>query len=231
MTERVQTVLIWWGLLFMFAYGVVLWGLLDMIPPPSATMTAEEVAAFYRDNSLPIRVGAMVASWISAFAVPIAVVISVQMVRLEQGVPTWAILQFAGGIMMSIFLVLPPLFWGVAAFTPDRLAEITAGFHELAMLTLVTTDQYFIFQMVPIAVIALTRKSEVFPRWLGYFTIWAALMFEAGALAFLVKSGPFSWNGMFVYWFPLIVFGTWISVISGVLLRAIRRQREVRVYP
>lgn len=224
MSQRAQKVLIWWGLSFMWLYGLVLWGLIGMMPPPSAALSAEQVAAFYTENSLGILVGATITSWISAFAVPIAVVISVQMARTEKGVPIWSILQFAGGIMMSIFLVLPPLFWGVAAFTPDRFPDATLLFHEFALLTLTTTDQYFIFQMIPIAVIALTTKSEAFPRWLGYFTIWAALVFEAGALAFLTKTGPFSWNGTFVYWFPLIVFGVWISVLSGVLLKAIPRQ-------
>ncbi len=46
---------------------------------------------------------------------------------------------------MSIPLVLPPIYWGVAAFTPTRAPEITAIMHELAMLTFVTTDQYYIF--------------------------------------------------------------------------------------
>ncbi|MEC9359709.1 MAG: hypothetical protein VX836_17795 [Pseudomonadota bacterium] len=229
MSERAQTIMIYWGLIFMWSYGAVLWGMLDMMPPPTATLTPEQVAAFYADNNLSIRLGAVMASWISAFMVPIAVVISLQMRRLENGIPAWSILQFAGGIMMSLFLVLPPLFWGVAAFSPERMPEVTALMHELGTLTLVTTDQYFIFQMVPIAYISLTQKVDVdspFPRWIGYFTIWAALMFEVGALAFIPKTGPFAWNGLLVYWFPLSIFGVWVTVLSVSLLKAIGRQRR-----
>lgn len=229
MTERAQVILIWWGLLFMYGYGFCLWGLLDMMPPPPATLSVEEVAAFYLDNHLRIRAGSMITSWISAFMVPIAVVVSVQLMRLEKGVPVLSILQFAGGILMSMFLVFPPIVWGAAAFTAERMPEVTAGLHELGTLTLVTTDQYFIFQMVPIAWLSLTRKHDeysAFPRWLGYLTIWAAVMFEIGAIAFVPKIGPFAWDGTFVFWFPLLIFGAWVTAMCFTMLRAIRRQRE-----
>lgn len=228
MTQRAQTIMIWWGLIFMYIYGFALWGLLKMMPPPPASLGADAVAAFYATNGFQIRLGAMIASWTSAFMVPFSVVVSVQLLRLEKGVPVWSILQFAGGILMSIFLVLPPLFWGVAAFTPTRAPEVTALMHELGTLTLTTTDQFYIFQMVAIVYVSLTQKSDPnspFPRWMGYFTAWAALMFEVGAIAFLPKSGPFSWNGLFVYWCPLIIFGTWVTVMSIAMLMAIKRQR------
>ena len=161
--------------------------------------------------------------------VPFSVVVAVQLSRLEKGVPVWSILQFAGGILMSIFLVLPPIFWGVAAFSPARLPEATALMHELALLTLTTTDQFYIFQMVAITYVSLTQTVDpqsAFPRWLGWFTLWAAVIFEVGALAFMFKTGPFSWNGLFVFWFPLVIFGAWVTTMSVSMLQAIGRQRR-----
>lgn len=227
MNFRTQKVLLYWGWAFMAIFGAVLWGLLKMMPPPSAALSAVDVAAFYTQNSLDIRIGAMIASWTSAFTIPLYVVIATQMWRLEKGVPILTMLQMAGGVMMSIFLVLPPLFWGVAAFTPERMPEITALMHELGCLTLVTTDQYFIFQMVPMAYMCLTNKDPLspFPRWLGYMTIWAAVIFEVGALGFIPKTGPFAWDGLFVYWFPLCTFGIWMTSTIVVMLGAINRQQ------
>lgn len=161
--------------------------------------------------------------------VPLAAVIAAQMARLEKGIPIWSMLEFGGGLMMSLFLVLPPLFWGVAAFSPERPAQLTLLIHELSNLTLVTTDQYFIFQYVAIAVVSLsspTSRLSPFPRWYGYYTIWTALMFELGAIGFLPKTGPFAWNGLFVYWSPLTLFGVWIVVTSIQLIRAIGRQAK-----
>lgn len=228
MTHRGQTVMIWWALVTMLIFGLSMWQLLGMVPPPGANLPADEVAAFYRAGAFRIKLGAMICSWVSAFAVPFAVVITAQMMRLEKGIPFWSIMQLAGGMLMSIFLVLPPLFWGVAAFNADRAPEITALMHQLAMLTLVTTDQFYIFQSIAIAVICFTRKPDPlspFSRPLGYFTVWAAIMFELGALAFMFRTGPFSWSGLFVFWFPFCIFGAWIGVMASALLGAIKRQR------
>ncbi|GLR68162.1 hypothetical protein GCM10010909_28430 [Acidocella aquatica] len=227
LSTRSQTIIIWWGLAFILIYGLSLGFLLKMVPLPSAHLSAAAVAAFYTANAFQVRLGAVICSYSSAFMVPLSVVIYVQMARLEKGVPIWSILQLAGGCMMSIFLVLPPLFWGVAAFTPSRPPEITLIMHELANLTLTTTDQYYIFQMVAIAVVSLTQKSDphsAFPRWMGYFTIWAAIMFEAGAIAFLFKSGPFAWNGLFVFWSPFSIFGAWFFALGFTVLRALKHQ-------
>jgi hypothetical protein len=227
MAERTQAILIWWALGFMLIFGTSMWTLLGMVPTPPAAWTPDQVAAFYLDHATRIKFGAMIASWTSAFMVPFSVVISVQMARLEKGRPVWSILAFAGGILMSIFLVLPPLFWGVAAFSPARLPAATALMNDLANLTLTTTDQFFIFQMVPMGVVSLTQavdRRSALPRWLGWFTLWAALVFEVGALAFFFKSGPFAWNGLFVFWAPFSVFGCWVTTTSIVVLRALPHQ-------
>ena len=225
-----QQVMIWWGLAFTTIYALALIFLLNMVPPPSATLGAEAIADFYRTHRNQILLGATICSWTGAFMVPMATVLAIQTARLQDGIRSWAILCFAGGIMMSIFLVLPPLFWGIAAFTAERPPELTLLMHELAMLTLTTTDQYFIFQMIPVAYVSLTIRDHdrysALPRWLGYSTLWIALAFEAGAWAFLTREGGFSWNGRYVFWVPLLAFGTWILMFSVSCLRALRAQKE-----
>jgi len=225
---RAQTIMIWWGLIFMFIFGFSLWLLLGMAPPPPPTLSPTEVAAFYLQNNVQIKLGAVVTSYTSAFVVPYMVVIGVQMMRLEKGIPVWSILQLVGGALMSIFLVLPGLFWGIAAYSPMRNPEVTALMHEIGTLTLVTTDQFFIFQMIAITYVSLTQtidKVSAFPRWYGWLTLWIAIAFEVGAIAFIPKTGPFAWNGAVVFWMPFILFGVWITVTSVCMLAAIKRQR------
>ena len=230
MSERAQRILLWWGLIFTVIYGLVWWRLLHMMPPPTAKWSADEIARFYVHNGSEIKIGATICSWTSGFMVPIAVVTAVQIARHEKGKPVWAALAFAGGILMSIPLMLPPIYWGVAAFTPTRAPGITAIMHELAMLTFVTTDQYYIFMWVAIAVVALIPNNVVhtpFPRWFGYYTAWTALMFEAGAIAFLTRSGPFSWNGLLAFWSPVVTFFAWIVVMAVLMFRAIGSQDRI----
>lgn len=226
-----QRALIWWALAMLVTFMICIIFLIKMVPLPPATLNAQQVAEIYQANSTNIRIGAVICSWTAGFMVPLALVISVQMARIEEGLPIWSILQFAGGCLMSMFLVFPPLIWGVAAFSPDRPAEITLAIHELANLTLVTTDQYFIFQFVAIVVAALGFKRHetlsAFPRWFGYYTLWTAFMFEIGAFGFLPRTGPFAWNGLFVFWIPLSIFGLWFAITGGLLLGALKRQAQV----
>jgi len=100
--------------------------------------------------------------------------------------------------------------------------------HELGVITLITTDQYYIFLWVAVAVISLLPNTVVdspFPRF-GYVTAWLAIMFEAGAIAFSFRTGPFAWNGLLTFWLPFPLFGLWIVMISVLLFKAIAAQSD-----
>jgi hypothetical protein len=228
-STRTQRVLLWWSLAGAVVWVVDLRFLLHMFPPPSATWTSAQIAHFYTQHSTEIKLGAALSSWVAGFFLPLATVIAVQIRRHEKGRPLWSILCLISGAMVSIFAVLPPILWGVAAFTPSRAPEITATIHELGVLSYITTDQYFVFLWVGVAVICLTPNSVVhspFPRWFGYFTIWVTLIIEAAPIAFLTRTGPFAWNGLFVFWVIFIVFGVWAAIQLILLFRAIAGQER-----
>jgi hypothetical protein len=66
--------------------------------------------------------------------------------------------------------------------------------------------------------------GRVFPRWLGYFNLWAATLFTPAALLNFFKTGPFAWSGVFCFWLPLTIFGIWFFVMAWALRGAILRQ-------
>lgn len=227
MSERRQVAMLWWSIalatLFTFAVGF----LMHMIGPPSAGWSADEIAKFYSENASSVRIGATLASWSAMFLLPLWAVIAAQVHRQETGAPILTIMTATGGSIMGLFLVLPPIFWGVAAFTPTRNPEITATMHELGVITLVTTDQVYIFPFVALVLICLAPQRaphSPFPRWLGYYSAFAALVFEAGAFAYNFRSGPLSWNGLIAWWVPLAAFGTWIPIVVALLLKALKAQ-------
>ncbi len=150
------------------------------------------------------------------------------MSRQERGRPIWSVLAVVGGALMTVVIVLPPVFWGVAAFTPDRDPEVTQLMHELGCLTFITTDQFYIFAWVALAVICFRPQAAAhspFSRWYGYFTAWSAMTFETGALAYNAKSGLFTWNGLLPFWIPFPIFGLWMAVTSWLLLTRLKSQR------
>jgi len=229
-----QRAILWWGIGLAVAYALALIFLMKMVPPPNADWSADQVAEFYRDNSTSIRWGAVISGWTGAFMMPILAVVAIQMARVETGgAKIWSALSLVSGALMSLFLALPPIFWGTAAFTAEREPEITALAHQIGLLTLTTTDQYYIFMWVGVTVLALRPATQFvannpFPRWWGYLSLWITIMFEAGAFAFIPKSGLLSWNGLLVFWSPLSLFGVWISIQSWLLFRALRGQEDAQ---
>jgi hypothetical protein len=228
---RAQRVMVWSALIMGTIFGVAWMSLLRMMPPPGPELSAQAITSFYQANSFQIKLGAMVASWMSGFLVLYAVVMYAQIRQFEENSPLLSVLALVGGCLMSIFIVLPPLFWGIAAFTPDRAPELTSLMHEIACLTLVTTDQYYIFNFLAVAFFALRFDNPLspFPRWFGYFTFWGAVIFEVGALGFMFKDGPFAWDGLFVFWLPVVLFFVFIPMWSYLILGALQRQEAATI--
>jgi MFS family permease len=226
-SERSQIAILWSSVIFGIIYALALGILLRMLPPPAATLTADQIKDWYLDRQTGIKLGAMIASWTSAFMVPFWAVVAMQISRQEKGRPIWTVTALVSGGLVSIFLVLPPLFFGTAAFTPNRAPEVTAIMHQLGVLTLVTTDQYFVFAFIAVAVMCFMPPRAAhspFPRWFGYFTIWFTFIAEAGAIAFNMRTGPFAWNGLLAFWIPFGVFGPWLAILVVLLLKSLRRQ-------
>lgn len=224
---RSQIALLWWSLGFAVVFGVALGVFLHMIPPPDASMSSNEVRSWYLARAGEIKIGAMIASWTAAFMVPLFVVIGTQVRRHETGFPLWTSIVILGGGLTSMLLVIPPIIFGAAAFNAERGADATAAIHDLGVLMLVTTDQYFIFPWVAIIVISLRPGPPAnwpFPRWYGFLNIWFVSLAELGAVAYHFDSGPFSWRGLFPFWSPFGLFGGWIVLTTCLLLRALKGQ-------
>ena len=207
-------------------------GLMGFFPPPPADLPADKVAALYSVHNIRFRVGVILALISGGFLVPISIAISVQMARLEKGIPIWAILQGLTGTIGSIFVWFPVLIWGVAAFTPERSPELTLIFHEFAWLFYITPLSLFPMQLLGIIVLAFTKEEpdsvSAFPRWLGYLTAWQLVQSFGGPMAMLFKTGIFSWNGLLPFWLPFSLFGAWYAAICWTMLRALRHQRGVQ---
>jgi hypothetical protein len=227
-SPRSQTIVVWLSLILFLIYGLSFGFLLRMVPLVSPSWDAEQVAQFYRERETLIKTGAMLCSWTGAFMIPLVSVITMQLIRVERRLTVWSVMTALGGAMMSLYLCLPPMFWGVAAYSVNRNPDITLLMHELANLTMTTTDQFYIFEWLGIAVVCFLPtvvKNSPFPRWYGYVTAWTAVMFEAGAIAFLPRKGVFAWDGLFVFWSPLVLFCGWILITVVLLLNKLKAQR------
>lgn len=217
-----------WVMIVLFGVGYV--GLMGFVPPPPATLPADQVAAIYRDHNIQIRVGVIVGIIAAGFLLPLSLVISIQMARLEKGVPIWALMQGLAGALVTTILWLPMLIWGVAAFSAERAPELTLLMHEFGWLTFITPVSMFPLQLLGIAVVAFAKAEDdrysAFPRWIGYLALLTGAESLAAPMALLFKTGIFSWSGLLPFWLLLSLFFIWMVAISYTILRSLRHQER-----
>ena len=65
----------------------------------------------------------------------------------------------------------------------------------------------------------LTNPATTFPRWVGYLNLWVAFAFVPDILAYFFFSGPFAWNGIFVFWLALTAYVVFLVTMSVVTRR------------
>lgn len=199
------------------------------VHPMSPAMSADDVAAFYRDGeNLPrIRYSMIVFNWFCVGMVPILMVLAMQIRRMAHRTPIFSYCVIgcaAGG--PTLFLVAN-LFWIIAAFRPDRGPELTRMFNDLAWVTFTTAVPFLIAQsvFVAIAIYCDRQQRPVFARWVAHFNLVIAAALAPAAFTALAHSGPFAWDGLLSFWVKNIAIAAWIAVMCAVLIRTVGRRR------
>ena len=198
--------------------------------PMSPALSAEEVAAFYRDpHNLPrIRYSMILFNWFSVALVPILALIVLQMRRMAHRTPifSYGIISCAAG-GPTIFL-MASLFWLLAAYRPERDPELIRLFNDMAWITFSSQVGFLIVQSVLVALaIFLDRQARpVFPRWVAHFNLGVAAAMVPAAFTGLALEGPLAWDGWLTFHVRNAAIGLWIVVMGVVLARLVLRQRS-----
>lgn len=220
-------VLIWAAVFFLFP---------GFLPPMSPTMSANEVAAFYRDpgNLARIRYSMIVFNWFCVGLIPILALIVMQIRRMAHRTPIFAYSIIACAACVPTTFMMASLFWLLAAFRPERDPQLILLFNDMAWVTSSSQVGFLIAQSVLLALaILLDRQARpVFERWVAHFNLLVAVAMVPACFVGLAMDGPLAWNGVLTFWVRNIAVGSWIAVMGVVLARAIHRQRsEQEVVP
>jgi hypothetical protein len=226
LNARTQLYCVYAALAGIALIGIGFWPLANYLPPPHANDTAQEIADFYRGDTTGIRAGLVLCFIGTMVWGPLVAVITKQMLRIEPRGSVLPYLQLLAGGLAWVFITVPLLVLSAAAFRPDRSPETTQTIHDLGWFLLFMPVVPFIVQTISIGIAALQDKGEhpVFARWVGYFNLWCAVLFAPGIFLTFFKTGPLSYQGVLVYWVPLIVFFIWWAVMCLVLRGAILRE-------
>ena len=201
------------------------WGMVAgmMLPVWSPQWSMAEVAAAFQEDTQRIRIGMLLTMVAAMLAIPFTAAVCQQLARIEGhvGILTWC--AGLGGAGLMILTFYPAIFWLLAAYRPERAEELIRLMNDLAWLQLIGGVTVFFTLPLAVAFAAFLDHSPrpPLPRWAGYYNIWTVLLIIPDQLLFFFKTGPFAWNGIFGFWIPVVVFGTWFIVTYYTLRRAI----------
>ena len=197
-------------------------------PPMSPTMSADQVAAFYRDpENLPrIRYSMILFNWFGVCLVPILILLVMQIRRMAHRTPLFSYCMLgcvAGG--PTLFLIAN-VCWLLAAFRPERKPELTQLLNDFAWITFTTVVPFLIAQSVILALAIYfdDPSHPVFPRWVAHFNLLVAAALTPAAFVGLALTGPLAWDGTVSFWLKNIAIAVWIVVMAVVLGQAIYRE-------
>ena len=215
---------VWCGTLF--TIGLPLgWGIMAgfLTPPVPPAASPQEVTAFVVEGGVLQKIGLMIGLAAVGGLLPMSAVLGDQMRRMEGARPIWAQAQLACAALTVWLLSAAMVFFAVATFRADRDPQLILLLHDLGWLTFVTPVAMIVVWMssVGAAILGDCGEPPVMPRWVGYLSIWAALLSAPGFAAMLFHSGPFAWSGLLVLWIPLLIFLVWWITLTVYLLRAI----------
>ncbi len=203
------------------AVTLVGWLISGMLPlPMGPSSSTSEVVSFFTDEPNRVMAGFVVSSIGVVLMAPMLALISVHMLRMEGRVPLMAFTQLLVGAVTVVINMFPQLIFALAAFRVGRDPEDIVLLNDLAWLLLFTGIAPFVIQNVVIGIAILRDRSQVFPRWLAYLNFLVAFAFVPDPLAYFFKTGPFAWNGVFVFWLALTAYCVFLVAMSVACRRA-----------
>ncbi|MHB8694646.1 MAG: hypothetical protein ACYDHH_25700 [Solirubrobacteraceae bacterium] len=228
MSAANQKLFAWCGLacaaLFLFGFVV----LAGWVPPPAPTHSIHQVVAFFQHHTTLKRIGLWMNTIAGALCGAWVVAITMQMRRIEGASSPLAFLQLIMGPLLVFEFIIPVQLWQACLYRPAIDPGFTYRLNDFAWLFFVGVVSTAVVQAIAIglAILQDKRAELVFPRWVGYFNLWCAVLFLPGGMVVFFKTGPLAWNGLLAWWLVLAAFTIWLIVMSVVLLRHAIPQQE-----
>ena len=215
----------WGALLYPSLLIIGWWWMAGFVPPPEPNDTAADIVNRFNGNLFGIRAGMVITMFGAMMAMPLGATAAYFISRIEGFVGPLTMLQIMGAVGMAVLTFYPPMWWLIAAFRPDRAADLTLMLNDASWLQWVGGLTIYYPTITTIAIAAFLDKSETpaFPRWFGYANLWLILLLLPGQMIFFFKIGPFAWNGLIAFWLAFSVFGLWFPVAFYLLRKAVLR--------
>lgn len=222
---KVQRVLIWTGPLMLILW-LVSFSLAGFLPPHKPSASADQIMDLYNAHPTMIRVMMVITMAASALLVPWCIAIAGQVRRIPGG-KALATTQMISCSLLSLEFIYPVGIWMATAFrSDDRPADVTRALNDVGWILFVLVIWSVWIQMLAIAAAVLidNRPEPILPRWVGYLSLWVAVIIIPAGLVLFFKTGPWAWNGLVGFWIPLCALVIWILAMTWTVHQAITKQ-------
>jgi hypothetical protein len=233
-TLSVQRISLWLAVFFGAVMLVAFVAFPGFFPPMSPRMSADQVAAFYRDHAAGIRFSMITFNFCGVMLMPLFMVIVYQMKRMATPTQVFAYSYLSAVVGGVTVFALADLFWLIAAFRPERDPSLVLLLNDLAWITFTAPVGMIVGQNLCLAlgIFFDARAEPIFPRWLGVLSIAVALAIAPSAGAAVVTSGPLAWNGVVSFWLRISAYAVFLVVMFFAVRAAIsQEERELRERP
>jgi len=223
-----------WGGPILLLVTIIFWGIFGHnVPPFSADQSADAIAEQFRPLAQRIKLGMVVELPFSALYLTWGVAITKLMEEIELDNNVLSTLQLWGAGLTTMIFVIPCAGWlGVTYRAETMPSWALQMIYDMWWILFDLAYALTTLQMIPLGICLLSDKRAVplFPRWMGWFSIWVGLMFFLESFMSFFKGGPFSRSGILNYWTEFTLFFAFMALVSFYLLKAIGRlERETRL--
>lgn len=222
MQRKSQVLFGWCGIASIILMGIGTGPLAGLMPPPSANVTAAEIAAHFRQNWFNIQIGMFLFNIGAGLSILLVAAMTEEVRRIEsRHAQPLAYACLGTGTAACAFLFLPAMINSVAAFRADRDPQAILLLHDLATFCTyipfsVATLNCFIFGF---AILVDKAPRPAFPRWLGIYAFIYGLSLVPMGLMGTDKTGTLASDGALGWWVPTAITLVWYFVLCGYIIR------------
>ncbi|MGW5381576.1 hypothetical protein [Nocardia sp. NPDC003963] len=227
---RIQSICAWTGPITGLILVVAFLAFPGFRPPMSPDMSADQVAAFYRDNRALIGFSMITFNLCGIMLVPFFTVIVVQMKRMVTQSHVLAYCYLTATVSGATIFALADICFLVAAFRPERDPELILLLNDMAWIILIAPVGILVAQnlLLAAAVYFDSGPRPVFPRWVGHYAVLTAVAMAPAVGAAVTTNGPLAWDGAVSFWLRNSAFALFILVMFVVLRATLREQAAAR---
>jgi hypothetical protein len=224
--RRLEWLGAWSGIAWVVLCGAGFGGS-GMVPPWAPSTPPALLAAHLADIKYQILIG-MLLVLIGGFTFLItwSLTLAYQIRKYANPSPLAFYLLAAVGVIGGILGMLCGVVGSAMAYRVETLAPDTTQllFDLIWFLFLIPWPPFMLWQFITgFAILSDTNPQTMFPRWLGYFSLWAGALELFSALSVFYYNGPFSYNGLVTFWVPGVSFFVWVLVFAVVQVRRLPR--------